>query len=215
MRPRKIIRTAPGNLIGSLKTLPIVIAAAFLWLEPARLPAEEPMEQVRQTVDRILAIVNDPRLRDESRRQERRRKLREAIVERFDFPEMARRSLGPDWRRLRPEQQKEFINLFSALLEDAYLDRIESYSGQKVEYIRERRDGDYAEVETRIVDRLGREFPVDYRLRRTNGDWKVYDVVIENVSLVANYRSQFRRVLARSSVEDLLARMKDKAFSAA
>jgi phospholipid transport system substrate-binding protein len=195
-------------------TVSAVGLTILLFALPAPAAAGEPADHLRQTVDKILATLNDSALKGESRKEERRRRLREIIYPRFDFTEMARRSLGSNWRRLKPEQQKEFVKLFTTLLEDAYLDTIESYSGEKVEYEREKQEGDYAEVDTKIIDAAGREFSVDYRLHKVDGDWKVYDVVIENVSLVNNYRSQFNRVLARSSVEELLARMRERAFSA-
>jgi phospholipid transport system substrate-binding protein len=168
-------------------------------------------DQVRRTIDEILAILKDPTLK--AKPAERRRKLENAIERRFDFVEMARRSLGPEWRRASPEQQKEFVALFRELLEEAYLASIEGYNSERVEYLKERRDGEYAEVHTKIIDSIGREFSVDYRLHNVNGDWKVYDVVIEDVSLVNNYRAQFSRVLARSSFDELLRRMRQKTFS--
>jgi phospholipid transport system substrate-binding protein len=163
--------------------------------------------------EKVLEILRDPQLK--RKEQERRAKVKELIYERFDFSEMARRSLGSEWRRLSPEQQKKFVRLFTSLLEDAYLDKIESYTGEKVQYGKERQDGDYAEVETKLEDdKTGREVSILYRLRNLNGDWKVYDVVIEDISLVLNYRSQFSRVLARSSVDELLRRMRGKQFNA-
>jgi phospholipid transport system substrate-binding protein len=200
--------------MASAKTFFAVGLAIFFLALPVPAAAGEPTDHLRQTVDKILATLNDSALKGDSRKEERRRRLREIIYPRFDFTEMARRSLGSNWRRLKPEQQKEFTKLFTALLEDAYLDTIESYSGEKVQYVKERQDGNYAEVDTKIIDRAGREFSVDYRLHTVDGEWKVYDVVIENVSLVNNYRSQFNRVLTRSSFDELLAQMREKAFTA-
>jgi phospholipid transport system substrate-binding protein len=195
-----------------VKILPAVAFGIALLIQPVFATAATPGEQLRQSVDKLLDILKDPQLK--RKEKERREKLKEVIYQRFDFTEMAKRSLGPEWRRLSPEQQKEFVRLFTALLEDAYLDRIESYNGEKVQYGKERQDGDYAEVDTKITDDKGREFSLDYRLYNVNGDWKVYDVVIEDVSLVNNYRSQFNRVLSKSSVEDLLKRMREKQFTA-
>jgi phospholipid transport system substrate-binding protein len=123
---------------------------------------------------------------------------------------MARRALGPEWRRHTPEEQKEFVKLFTDLLEQAYLKQIESYKDQKVRYQKYREDSSYAQVDTKIVDHKGQEFSVNYRLHNMNGDWKVYDVVVEEISLVNNYRAQFSRVLASSSYQELVHRMKDK-----
>ncbi len=182
----------------------------FLFMQPVSVAAGAPGDQVRQSVDKLLAILADPRLKQEGKKNERREELKKVIYQRFDFTEMARRALGPEWRRHTPEEQKEFVKLFTDLLEQAYLKQIESYNDQKVRYLNEREDHGYAEVDTKIVDNKGQEFSVNYRLDNVNGDWKVYDVVIEDISLVNNYRAQFSRVLASSSYQELVHRMKDK-----
>jgi phospholipid transport system substrate-binding protein len=194
-----------------MKTILSIALATFLVAQNGLLAAASPEDQVRQTIDEILAILNDPQLK--SKPQQRRRELKAVIQRRFDFDEMARRSLASEWQRLSPEQRKEFIALFTDLSEEAYLASIEAYSGEKVEYLKEQTDGNYAEVRTKIIDNMGREFFVNYRLHNEGGDWKVYDVLIEDVSLVNNYRAQFRRVLARSSFDELLRRMREKTFS--
>src|SRR6266478_7965564 len=137
----------------------------------------------------------------------------EVLYQRFDFTEMAKRALGSEWRRRTPEEQKEFVRLFTNLLEQAYLDKIESYNGEKVQFLKERVDGNYAEVNTKIINNKGQEFSIMYRLHNVNGDWKVYDLVIEDISLINNYRAQFSRVLAKSSYQDLVNKMKEKTFS--
>jgi len=183
-------------------------------LQPSSALAGAPTDRIRETVDQLLGILKDPRFKGESKKGERRAKLREVLYQRFDFTEMAKRALGSEWRRHTPEEQREFVRLFTDLLERAYLDKIESYSGEKVKYLKERQDNDLATVETRLEDAKGQEYSLDYRLHNVNGDWKVYDVIIENISLVNNYRAQFNRVLARSSWADLLKRMKEQSFSA-
>ena len=182
----------------------------FLFMQPVPVAAGVPRDQVRQTVDKLLAILKDPQLKQEGRKNERHDELKKLIYQRFDFTEMARRALGPEWRRHTPEEQKEFAQLFTDLLERAYLKQIESYNNQKVRYLNEREDSSYAQVDTKIVDNKGQEFSVNYRLHNVNGDWKVYDVIIEDISLVNNYRAQFSRVLARSSYQELVHGMKDK-----
>jgi phospholipid transport system substrate-binding protein len=182
----------------------------FLFMQPVSVAAGAPGDQVRQSVDKLLAILADPRLKQEGKKNERREELKKVIYQRFDFTEMSRRALGPEWRRHTPEEQKEFVQLFTDLLERAYLKQIESYNDQKVRYLNEREDHGYAEVDTKIVDNKGQEFSVNYRLDNVNGDWKVYDVVMEDISLVNNYRAQFSRVLASSSYQELVHRMKDK-----
>ena len=197
-----------------MKTLSAVALGILLLMQPILMAAGTAGNEIRQTVDKLLAILKDPQLKGEGKKNERRNKLREVIYQRFDFTDMAKRSLGSHWQRRSPEEQKEFVKLFTNLLEEAYLDKIESYNGEKVQYLKEREDNDYAEVDTKIVDQKGQDFSVDYRLHNVNGDWKVYDVLIEDVSLVNNYRAQFNRVLAKSSFEELLNRMKERKFSA-
>jgi phospholipid transport system substrate-binding protein len=197
-----------------MKTLSAVALGILLLMQPIMMAAGTAGNEIRQTVDKLLAILKDPQLKGEGKKNERRNKLREVIYQRFDFTDMAKRSLGSHWQRRSPEEQKEFVKLFTNLLEEAYLDKIESYNGEKVQYLKEREDNDYAEVDTKIVDQKGQDFSVDYRLHNVNGDWKVYDVLIEDVSLVNNYRAQFNRVLAKSSFEELLNRMKERKFSA-
>ncbi len=198
-----------------MKTLSTVGLAILLLVQPVWVAAGVPGDQVRQSVDKLLAILKDPQLKGESKKNERRDKLKEVIYQRFDFTEMARRSLGSEWRRRSPEEQREFVKLFTGLLERAYLDNIESYNGEKFRYLKEQEDNNHAQVDTKIVGNKGQEFSVNYRLHNRNGDWKVYDVVIEDISLVNNYRSQFNRMLATSSYEELVNRMKGKTLSAA
>jgi phospholipid transport system substrate-binding protein len=195
-----------------MKTLLTVgLGIVLLFMESVGAAAGVPGEQVRQTADKLLAILKDPQLNGESKKSERRNKLKEVLYQRFDFTEMGKRSLGSEWRRRSPEEQKEFVKLFTDLLERAYLDKIETYNGEDFQYLKEREDdNNYAQVDTKIVDNKGQEFSVNYRLYKMGGDWKVYDVVIEDVSLVNNYRSQFNRVLATSSFEELVNRMKGK-----
>jgi phospholipid transport system substrate-binding protein len=193
---------------------PAVGLLVMLAIHPSHAAAGQAADQVKQTVDRVLGILNDPSLKGEAKKAERREKLREVIYARFDFPDMAKRSLGAQWQKRSPAEQKEFTKAFTDLLEGAYVDKFESYNGEKVRFVNDRQDQDYAEVSTKVVDKKGQEYSVDYRLHQVNGDWKVSDVVIENVSLVNNYRSQFNRVLAKSSYQELIETMKQKKFSA-
>ena len=187
----------------------------FYVLVPCRSSAGAPTEQIRASVDRVLAILKNPQLKSPAKTKERRDQLREVISSRFDFAEMARRSLGSQWRRLTPTEQEEFVRLYTDLLERAYIDRIESYSDEKFAYVRENLDKEYAEVNSRIVTDKGEDFSLNYKVHFVNGEWKVYDVVVENISLVNNYRSQFSRIIANSSYEELLRRMKQKQIEVA
>jgi phospholipid transport system substrate-binding protein len=169
-----------------------------------------PTDQVRATVNRVLMILKDPALNSAGAKEARRAELSKAILPRFDFEEMAKRSLGAEWRRRTPAEQKEFARLITALLKDSYVDSIESYRGEKVVYRGESQDGDYADVGTKMIDKRGQEFAIGYRLNLKGSEWKVYDVIIENISIVNNYRSQFQRILSGSSFAELLRRVGNK-----
>ena len=123
---------------------------------------------------------------------------------------MAQRSLGAHWQRRTPEEQAEFIKVFSDLLEQTYVDKIESYNNEKFIYMNERIDGRYAEVGSKIQTSKGEEFSINYKLHRVGADWRVYDLVVENVSLVNNYRSQFNRILTSSTYDELISKIKAK-----
>lgn len=185
-----------------------VLLAAVLCSRPAA--AGIPTDQVRGTIDRVLAILQDPKLKAADKLKERREQLSKAIAARFDFAEMAKRSLGAQWRRLTPAQQREFVALFTDLLRDAYVADIESYKGEKVIYTRETQEDQYAVVYTILKSPEGAEYAIDYRLHWVDKEWKAYDVVIENVSIVNNYRSQFARILNKSSYEGLLRALREK-----
>jgi phospholipid transport system substrate-binding protein len=172
-----------------------------------------PTDQVRATVDQVLTIVQNPALKSADKRQDRREQLSKVIASRFDFAEMARRSLGAEWRRLTPSQQQQFVELFTDLLRDAYVGDIESYKGEKIIYTRETQEERYAVVQTILRSPEGTEYTIDYRLHLVDQQWKVYDLVIENVSIVNNYRSQFARVINKSSYEGLIRALKEKTVS--
>jgi phospholipid transport system substrate-binding protein len=157
----------------------------------------------------VIRILNDKSLKSPDQIDQRRRLLEDVIARRFDYEEISKRTLGAQWRRLSDPQRRDFVELFQAFLSAVYADRIEAYSGEPVEYFSELREGDYAEVRIELVS-TKQEIPMMYRLLYKSGDWRVYDVVIEGVSLVANYRSQFRRVMRRSSYEGLVQKLREK-----
>jgi phospholipid transport system substrate-binding protein len=190
---------------------------AFSWLvavlcvfAPSVLRAGVPTDQVRSTIEEVLKILNNPDLKSASAKEEKRNRLRQAIYPRFDFAEMARRSLGPAWRRISTAEQQEFVRLFTELLAESYVNNIESYNGEKILYGHETQEQGYAEVDTKLFTNRGEEIPVDYKLHKVDGEWKVYDVVIENISLVNNYRAQFSRLLTKSSFAELLDKIREK-----
>lgn len=173
--------------------------------------AGEPTEAIRGAVNQGVEILKNAKLDGQKQKNQIIDRLRQIVYPLFDFNEMAMRSLGANWRRLNPQQRKEFVSTFTALLEKTYADQIDLYNGQQVVYSGESIDGDYAQVDSRIIDKNGQTYSVFYRLHRVDGKWRIYDVVAENISLVNNYRSQFNRVIARSSFEELLKTMKQQA----
>ncbi|HWP23159.1 MAG TPA: ABC transporter substrate-binding protein [Candidatus Binatia bacterium] len=190
--------------------LPFTLAALLfaLALEPRQVVAGAALEQVRQTAEQVQALVQDPQLK--SKPQERRDKIRRALASRFDFTEMAKRSLGSHWQRASAEERKRFVELFTDLLERSYAGQIESYDGEKIAYGRESITGRQAEVDTKIITKKGEQIAINYKLLNQAGEWQVYDVVIENISLVNNYRSQFNRILANASFSELLQKLESK-----
>jgi phospholipid transport system substrate-binding protein len=173
--------------------------------------ASVPGEQVKATIDRVMEVLRDPTLQSASKKAERREKLRQIILPRFDFTEMAKRALGNNWNRY-PDQQREFVTAFTQLLEETYADQIEGANGEKVVYLNERTDKNYAEVATKVISPKGDETSMIYKLHSVESDWKVYDIVVENVSVVNNYRAQFSRVLSNASMDELIKRIKEKRF---
>jgi phospholipid transport system substrate-binding protein len=166
-------------------------------------------DQVKETVNRVVEILRDPALRREDQTAQRRDMLRQAILPRFDFAEMARRSLGSHWKNQKGKQD-EFVAVFSDFVENAYVGKVESFKDEKIHFVRERMDQGFAEVDTKIAPSKGEPFSVNYKLHLVGTDWKVYDVVIENISMVNNYRSQFNRILANASFDELLKKLRDK-----
>lgn len=174
-----------------------------------RLLASTAGDQVKATIDRVMETLKDPRLRGDANKNKRREKLRQTILPRFDFADMAKRALGSQWNRY-PDKQREFVAAFAQLLEESYADQIEAAKGDKVAYVNERTEPGIAEVDTKVISSNGEETPILYKLHPVGSDWKVYDVVIANISLVNNYRSQFTHILSHSSFDDLIRMIKEK-----
>jgi phospholipid transport system substrate-binding protein len=188
----------------------VLLATGLLTLSPAALRAGVPTDQVRQTADRVLSVLQDSRLKSPDKQQERRAQIRQIIANRFDFGEMAKRALGSNWQKVSNDERREFVELFTELLEKSYADQIESFNGEKIVYGRENVSQDQADVNTKIVTKKGEEIAVNYKLQSNAGDWKVYDVVIEDISIVNNFRSQFNRILANASFAELLKKLQSK-----
>ena len=180
-------------------TLQLLVGVTGAWAGP-------PTEIIRQGVEKTLDAIKEPGPMTEARRQ----KIKRIVDPYFDYQEMAKRSLGPAWDKLSAGERQEFVALFSQLLEASYADKIEKYAQRvRIDYTGEILTSDNAEVRTVIVKANDR-IPLNYRLMNEGGTWKVYDVVIEGVSLVNNYRSQFSRIIHESSYAELVRRLKTK-----
>jgi phospholipid transport system substrate-binding protein len=187
----------------------VLVGSLLLTCHVTRVQAGEPQDKVHQTVDEVLTIVNNKALQP----QERRTQIRQAVLKRFGFEEMAQRAMGQHWRTLTPQQRQEFVELFTDLLERSYINRIENYKAgpQGVRYPKEDITGDQAIVHTEIVnERDPQPATVDYHLLHKDGDWKAYDIVIEGVSLVNNYRTQFNTIMLKDSYAGLVKQMRTK-----
>lgn len=195
----------------STKTaIALAASAVLLSVYANTVQAGAPTEQVRQTADKVLQVLQDPQFKSNSNAAQRRDQLTQILASRFDFAEMAKRSLGANWQKGSAAEQQQFVRLFTNLLENSYIGQIEAYSGEKINYGRESVEQNQADVETKIVTKKGEEVSVNYKLKADGGNWKVYDVVIENVSLVNNFRNQFNRMLAKGSFADLITQLETK-----
>jgi phospholipid transport system substrate-binding protein len=182
----------------------LLAAAVLSFVVVDNVRAGEPTEQLRTQVEQVLKILQT---KDKAAA---RGEIRTVANKIFDFQETAKRSLGPHWQQRTPAEREEFTKLFTDLLEQTYVSKIEQYNGEKVAYTGDEIQGDHAVVHTKIVTAKGTEVPVDYRMLKENAGWRVYDVAIEGVSLVSNYRSQFNKIIRTSSYGDLVAKMRAK-----
>ncbi len=193
-----------------IKTAIGIFVIFLLTSIPSSLWAEEPGKLIMDAIDRGLVILKNPSLKGDEKLQERRQKLWEEISPVFHFEEMSKRALGQHWKGLSPEEKTEFIELFTNILKEAYIGKTDTYSGEKIVLVREKQGDKYANVQTKFVTNKGTEILVDYYLLSNQGDWKIYDVVIEGVSLVNNYRTQFNSILVKSSYKELVQKIKEK-----
>jgi phospholipid transport system substrate-binding protein len=191
------------------KKLALVMVLCLAFAFPVN--AGEPLKIVKTAADRAIEILRDPKLQGGDKKKERIDRLKEVVNPIFDYEEMAKRALGSHWRRRSPAEQEEFVKLFRDFLETTYSDKVDLYDGQKVVFGRETVDNDFAQVESTVVSGKGEEYSVLYKLRRVESKWGVYDAVIENISIVNNYRSQFDRVIVKGSYDELKKMLKDKA----
>ena len=188
----------------------VLAGALMVGVSSAPAAAGVPTDQLKGAVERVLKTLDDPSLKGQGRLGERRVAVRKIANEIFDFGEIAKRSMARHWQPLSDAQRTEFVGLFADLLERSYISKIETYGGEKIQYTAERADGDFATVSTRIVTKNGTEVPVDYRMIKRSDRWLVYDVSIEGVSLVSNYRTQFNKIIQTTSYNELVSKLRNK-----
>jgi len=191
-----------------IKLAGLGILMIFCTLLPAY--ADAPLSTVQANVNKVLDVLRDPALKADSAKEIKIEKLQSIYKVMFDQTELSRRALARNWSRLNPDQQKEFIQLFEQVLEKAYINKILSYTNEKIVFYKETNlSENQVEVQTKIIT-SSKEIPIFYRVIMSDGAWKVYDVVVENVSLVMNYRTQFNGILAKNTPEQLLEILRKK-----
>ena len=191
-------------MIKQMTTIVLVILFPFVSY------AGVPMDTVKDGVNKVISVAGDPTLKGEAAKKTKEEKIRAIIGEFFDFTVLSRLTLGKNWKKFNQDQQKEFVGLYRALLEKVYLDRILEYSDEKVVFTKETMlSKKKTEVQSKIITK-SKEIPISYRMVLRSGEWKVYDVIIEGISMVKNYRSQFRQLLAKGSPADVLKTLREK-----
>ncbi|MDA0738550.1 MAG: ABC transporter substrate-binding protein [Nitrospirae bacterium] len=195
-----------------VSVLSLVAGLLVLLVSQGSWAAVEPgsaTEAVKGTIDQVLVVLGDDQLKKPERSDDRVAAIEKVIGQRFDYEEMGKRTLGLEWKDLDAGQQKEFVGLFQKFLSKTYAGNVDGYSGEQVEYLKERRKGDFAEVQTKVITKK-LEVPLDYRLLKNSSTWRVYDVVIDGVSLVKNFRGQFGRIMKAKGFSGLLDKLRSK-----
>lgn len=192
----------------------MLVAAVTLVVDVGAAGAGAPTEQLKAEVDRVLAVLQDPALRGPEHREQRQAAIRAAMDVIVDFPELSRRALGAAWGTHTPTERTEFVTAFAEFVKRAYLSRIDVYNDERVVWLDEQVSGDRAVVNARIQWKDGDTMPIAFRMMQADGGrWRLYDVSMDGVSLVENYRTQFAAVLRRTSFEDLLKRLRTQGAS--
>jgi len=189
----------PTHRTAVTSVLVLVISATLAWAGAAT-------DQLKNQVDQVIKVLDDPALKDKP--SERRAQVRKMAEDIFDYPDTARRALGAHWNARTPEEREEFTKIFADLLDRAYISKIDLYQGEKVKWVGEQGDNNEALVKTTIQTKSGNDVPVDYRMHLKDGRWRVYDVIIEGVSLVSNYRTQFNKIVQTESYDSLMQKLK-------
>jgi phospholipid transport system substrate-binding protein len=199
-------RDMPALMLGATLTMALLVTSAVSVAHTAT--EGDPMTLVKNTVNHAVDMLKD----HQTPTNLRRRKLLQLVAVHFDFADMARSSLGSHWRQITPAQREQFVPLYTSFMEDVYLNKLEGYSGQKIEFLNQSSDGPgYSQVSTRAVQpNGGQPIRVNYRLKQKGGEWKVYDVTVEGISITANYRNQFNRVINNEGFDSLMRKMRSK-----
>ncbi len=193
----------PALILLAVVSVLVVCVGQGAWAGP-------PTDQLRVEIDKVLKVLGDPELTKDGRTQERRMAIRKIASDIFDFTEITKRSLGRHWQARTSAEKAEFIELLSDLLERTYVSKIEGYTGEKVAFVGETLDSGVATVRSKIVTKQGTEIPVEYRMYQAGNRWLAYDVSVEGISLVGNYRTQFNAIIQKSSYQELVKTMKVK-----
>lgn len=190
-----------------LKTRSAFMAGVLfaIWLAPVLVSANSPTDQIQQTIQQVANVVANTTNGDARRKE----LLRETLLPRFDWLEMSKQALGKHWSHASGREH-EFVSVFAEFLGNAYIGQIGSYRNEKVLFVQESIENNRAQVKTKIVSDRGEPTSVNYRLHRIEGEWKIYDVIVEDISIVVNYRSQFNRILSKGSFEELLLQLRQK-----
>lgn len=184
---------------------------AFIFALAGPVKAGEPTDQLKGTIDSILVILQNDSLKGDANKRARRAALSKAVVARFSFKEMSRRSLGKNWKGTTLEEKKAFVAAFKGLIQNSYFTKMEQYTDEKITYKNEKIGGKNSAVKTQVITSSGTEIPIDYRMKQNKkGQWMVYDIVVEGISLISNYRSSFAAELKKGTITDLTARLEKK-----
>ena len=208
-QPREVLNEIVMTIRKHLISLSILLVIAFAF--SAAQAASTPTEQLKSTIDKVLAALNDSSLDNDAKRE----KIRDIIGERFDFRAMSQRTLGKSWRKAKEDQKKRFTNAYRRLLEDTYLVMVDEYTDERVDYGKEAiKKKKYAQVNTLIVRADAPPIPVNYKLRLKKGnEWWVYDVVIEGVSMISNYRTSYQQIVKNDGIDGLIGQIEAKIAS--
>jgi phospholipid transport system substrate-binding protein len=186
------------------------LAFILVWASPCAAEEEAPVAIIQKSIDQIISILNSDAYKTAANKEQAREQIYGIVESRFAWEEMGKRSLGQLWKNQNKDDQARYVDLYRQLLKTTYIDKLEGFSGEKVVYDKENIKDRFAEVQTQIVRPAGDKIPVYYRMVSTDKGWQVYDVVIEGVSLIKNYRSQFEEILADHAFVDFLKKIEEK-----